>query len=130
MIYSLLVMSSPASGLCAMTAARFARGVLARGHSIKRVFFLDAGTLSGSAAAVFPQDEANRLQPWVELAEEHSVELILCIASALKYGMLDESEARRHERSATTVHPAFTVSGLGQLVEAATASDRLVTFGG
>ena len=29
MIYSLLVMSSPASGCGAMTAARFARGVLA-----------------------------------------------------------------------------------------------------
>jgi tRNA 2-thiouridine synthesizing protein D len=113
-----------------MTAARFARSVLARGHSIRRIFFLDAGTGNGAAAAVFPQDEADRLQPWLELAQQHDVELILCIASALKYGMLDETEARRYEKHAATVHPAFTVSGLGQLVEAATASDRLVTFGG
>jgi tRNA 2-thiouridine synthesizing protein D len=113
-----------------MTAARFARGVLARGHSIQRVFFLDAGTANGSSAAVFPQDEADRLQPWVELAEQYGVELILCIASALQYGMLDETEARRRERPAATAHPAFTVSGLGQLVDAAAAADRLVTFGG
>ena len=130
MIYSLLVTSSPASGHSAMTAARFASAALARGHTIRRVFFLDAGVANGSATAVFPQDEADRLQPWVALAEQHGVELILCISSALKYGMLDETEARRYEKPAATVHPAFTVSGLGQLVDAAATADRLVTFGG
>lgn len=130
MIYSLLVVSSPASGQCAMTAARFAQAVLARGHSINRVFFLDAGTSTGSATAVFPQDEDDRLAPWIELAERDKVELILCISSAIKYGMLDETEARRYERAAATVHPAFTISGLGQLVDAASAADRLITFGG
>jgi tRNA 2-thiouridine synthesizing protein D len=130
MIYCLLVMSSPASGQCAMTAARFAQAALARGHTINRVFFLDAGVANGAAAAVFPQDEEDRLQPWLELAQQHGVELILCIASALKYGMLDEAEAGRYEKPAATVHPAFTVSGLGQLVDAGASADRLVTFGG
>ncbi len=130
MIYSLLVMSPPTSGHCAMTAARFARAALARGHTISRIFFLDAGVANGAAAPVLPQDERDRLQPWVELAEEHGVELILCIASALRYGMLDETEAGRYDRPAATVHPAFIVSGLGQLVEAAATADRLVTFGG
>jgi tRNA 2-thiouridine synthesizing protein D len=130
MNYSLLVMSSPFSGQGAMTAARFAKGVLARGHSITRVFFLDAGTGNGAVATVFPQDEAGPLQPWVELAEQHGVELILCIASALRYGMLDDSEASRHEKHAATIHPAFTVSGLGQLVDATASADRMITFGG
>jgi tRNA 2-thiouridine synthesizing protein D len=130
MNYALLVMSSPFSGQGAMTAARFARCVLARGHTISRVFFLDAGTTNGAAAAVSPQDEENRLQPWVELAEQHELELILCISSALRYGMLDDTEANRHEKSSATIHPAFTVSGLGQLVDASAGADRLVTFGG
>ena len=130
MIYSLLVLSSPASGQSAMTAARFASAVLARGHTITRIFFLDAGVANGGTAAVFPQDEADRLQPWVELAQLHGVELILCIASALRYGMLDETEASRYDRAAATINPAFTVSGLGQLVDAAASADRLVTFGG
>jgi tRNA 2-thiouridine synthesizing protein D len=130
MIYSLLVLSSPASGQGAMTAARFARAALKRGHGVYRVFFLDVGTASGSQAAVFPQDEADRLAPWVELAERDGVELILCIASALKYGMLDETEAARHDKAAATVHPAFTLSGLGQLVDAGNNADRLITFGG
>lgn len=130
MLYSLLVMSSPASGQTAMTAARFAQAVLTRGHSIRRVFFLDAGTVNGSSSAVFPQDEADRLEPWVTLAEQHEVELVLCIASALRYGVLDKTEAERYERSACNAHPAFSISGLGQLVEAAAEADRVITFGG
>lgn len=130
MIYSLLVLSSPASGNGAQTAATFAQSVIERGHSIYRVFFLDAGTYTGAAAAVFPQDEANRIDPWVELAEQHGAELILCVSSALKRGMLDQSEAKRYEKQASTIHPAFTISGLGQLVDASACSDRLITFGG
>ena len=130
MIYSLLVMSSPASGHCAATAAQFALAAIKRGHSIHRVFFLDKGTACGSAMAVYPQDEADPLQPWIELATEHGVELILCVSSALKQGMLDEQVAVRHEKSAASIHPAFTISGLGQLVDAGIASDRLISFGG
>jgi tRNA 2-thiouridine synthesizing protein D len=130
MMYSLLVLSSPTSGHGAMTAANFARSAIDRGHAVHRVFFLDEGTRTGSAMAVFPQDEADRLQPWVELAEQQGVELILCISSALKQGMLDETEAKRHDRSGPSIHPAFVISGLGQLVDAAVSSDRLITFGG
>ena len=130
MIYSLLVLSSPLSGNCSRHAADFAHCVIARGHSIHRVFFLDAGTVASAATSVFPQDEANPLQSWVKLSEQHAVELVICISSALRYGMLNQVEATRYERPGVTVHPAFTVSGLGQLVDACAHSDRLVTFGG
>ncbi len=130
MIYTLLVMSSPASGHGARTAVAFARAAVARGHQINRVFFLDAGAAAGSGMPVFPQDEADRLQPWVELAEQHGVELVLCISSALKHGVMDETEANRYDRPAATAHPAFEISGMGQLIDAAQGADRLVTFGG
>ena len=130
MIYSLLVLSSPVSGHGARLAASFAREVIARGHSLHRVFFLDEGVYAGAAAAVFLQDEADGLQPWVELSEQHAVELILCVSSALRRGMLDPAEAARHEKTGPTIHPAFTISGLGQLVDASIHSDRIMTFGG
>ena len=123
-------MSSPATGQSAMTAAHFGLSVIHKGHGIHRVFFLDQGTANGSALAVYPQDEADRLEPWLELAEKHQVELVLCISSALRQGVLDADEAERYEKSAATIHPAFTISGLGQLVDAAMVSDRVVTFGG
>jgi tRNA 2-thiouridine synthesizing protein D len=130
MIYSLLVLAPPASGRCAATAAQFALAAIRRGHRIHRAFFLDQGTLAGAKAVVFPQDEADPLAPWIELSEQHGVDLVLCISSALRWGILDEEEAERHEKSASTAHPAFSVSGLGQLVDAAAHSDRLLTFGG
>jgi tRNA 2-thiouridine synthesizing protein D len=130
LIYSLLVLSSPVSGHTSHSAAEFALSVIARGHSIHRIFFLDAGTTAGSANSVFPQDETDPARPWVELAEEHAVELVICITSALKHGMLDQVEADRHGKPSSTINPVFIVSGLGQLVDACASSDRLITFGG
>lgn len=126
----MLVTVSPASGHGARTAAGFAQQLLARGHTIHRVFFLDAGTETGSDTAVFPQDEPSRLAPWLELHHAHNVELVLCISSAIKRGMLDNTEAQRYEKPSATVHPAFIISGLGQLVDGSLHSDRLVSFGG
>jgi tRNA 2-thiouridine synthesizing protein D len=123
-------MSSPVSGHCSRSAAEFAHAVIARGHSIYRVFFLDSGTLAASACSVLPQEEASAFQSWATLAQRHTVELVICISSALKYGMLDQTEAARHERPCATINPIFTVSGLGQLVDACANSDRLITFGG
>lgn len=130
LIYSLLVLSSPVSGHTSHSAAEFAQCLIARGHSIYRVFFLDAGTTASSANSVFPQDETDPARPWVELAEQHTVELVICITSALKHGMLDQVEADRHGRPGSTINPIFTISGLGQLVDACASSDRLITFGG
>ena len=130
MIYSLLVLSSPVSGLCNLTAAQFAHSLLSGGHQIHRVFFLDAGTYTGNANAIFPQDDTNPLPAWVRLAEDHQVELVLCVSSALRRGLHDKTEARRHDLTAPTIHPAFIISGLGQLIDASAGSDRLVTFGG
>ena len=130
MIYSLLVLSSPVSGHGSRHASQFARSLLARGHGIHRVFFLDTGVVAASAVRVLPQDEVDFSKEWIELAERHAVELIICVSSALKQGMLDPQEATRHDRQFATIHPAFTISGLGQLVDACAHSDRMITFGG
>ncbi|MBT4518924.1 MAG: sulfurtransferase complex subunit TusD [Halieaceae bacterium] len=129
MIYSLLVLSPPHSGQGASTAVQFARAAISRGHSIHRVFFLDQGTYNACAAQVTPQDESDTLQQWVDLAQESNVELVLCIASALQRGLIDSTEARRYDKQAATIHPAFVISGLGQLVDASAASERMITFG-
>ncbi|PLW82161.1 sulfurtransferase complex subunit TusD [Kineobactrum sediminis] len=129
MIYSLLVLAAPTSGHASLTAARFAQAVVARGHQLKRVFFLDDGALTGLAGTITPQDEASALAQWQQLGANHEVELILCISSALKRGVLDATEAERYERNTATMHPDFELGGLGLLVEAMQTSDRLITFG-
>ncbi len=129
MIYSFLVLASPTHGQTAATASQFALAALARGHSIHSVFFLNDGVAAGSANVIYPQDESTPVAQWAGLAEKHGIELNLCISSALRRGIMDEAESQRYERSASTMHPAFTIAGLGQLVQASASSDRLMTFG-
>jgi tRNA 2-thiouridine synthesizing protein D len=130
MKFSLLILSAPYASEAADTAWQFARAALEAGHEVYRVFFYQEGSYNGSALATAPQDEQDRVARWATLREQHGVDLVLCIASAVKRGLLDEGEARRHERDAFNVHPAFELSGLGQLVDAHLNCDRLVTFGG
>ncbi|MEM9256935.1 MAG: sulfurtransferase complex subunit TusD [Pseudomonadota bacterium] len=130
MLYSLLVLATPWSGHSNRHAVLFAEGALARGHRIRRVFFLDDGVSTGNSNVIYPQDEDSPVDIWLTLAQDHNVELVLCVSSALKRGLLNETEAARRERTVATTLPCFTVSGLGQLLEAGQESDRLVTFGG
>ncbi len=130
MNYTLLVLDSPASGQANITAARFAGALLERGHTLERVFFYDAGADTGLASRVAMQGEADPVQLWRDLASRYGVELVLCVASALRRGILDEEEANRHEKASATIDPAFTIGGLGLLVEASANADRLLTFGG
>ncbi|MEE4301719.1 MAG: DsrE family protein, partial [Pseudomonadales bacterium] len=51
-----------------------------------------------------------------------------CVASALRRGLLDDAEAERYDRGRGNLRPEFTLSGLGQLVDATLKADRLVTF--
>ncbi|MEP1471741.1 MAG: sulfurtransferase complex subunit TusD [Halieaceae bacterium] len=130
MKYSLLVLSAPDTGSGNLTAVRFAESLVAQGHKLYRVFFLDRGAATGLSSAVVPQDEQNVSDLWASLAEQHGAELILCIASALRQGVLDDSEAARYEHPSSTLLPGFEIGGLGLLVEALAESDRLLTFGG
>lgn len=98
-------------------------------HELHRVFFYHDAVHLADTTRVIPQDEASLLDEWVAVATEAKVELSLCIAAGLKRGVLNEAERLRYDRLAANAHPAFEIVGLGQLIEAAMVSDRLITFG-
>lgn len=125
---ALAVHGAPYSSQASDTALRFARAALTAGHQIPRVFFYHDGVHAASALAVPPQDEPSPQEGWAELAEAHGVELAVCIAAALKRGVVNAEEQARYELSASNLHPAFAIVGLGQLVDAVLNTDRLVTF--
>jgi len=111
------------------SAYQFARAALAAGHEIFRVFFYHDGVNNGTRLTVPPQDDRNIVERWSELATENELDLVLCVAAAQRRGLLDEGEAQRNGKDADNIAPGFRISGLGQLIEAAVQSDRLVTFG-
>ncbi len=128
MIFSVAVFGAPYSSQACLTALRFSTAVIEAGHDLYRVFFYHDGVYCGNSLITPPQDEININEAWCNLAKTHDTELVVCIASALRRGMLDKTEADRYEKTAWNLSPEFTVSGLGQLIDAGLESDRLVTF--
>jgi len=128
-IFSFVITGAPYRSQASAGALQFSRSALKLGHSIHRVFFYADGVHSGSALAAPPQDETNIPAEWAELSREHELDLVVCIAAAVRRGVLDENEARRYEKKGHNLSPDFNLSGLGQLVEAGILSDRVVTFG-
>ncbi|WP_428033820.1 sulfurtransferase complex subunit TusD [Amphritea sp.] len=129
MIFSIVITGAPYSSQASASALQFCRSVLKLEHTIHRVFFYADGVHSGSALAAPPQDESNIPEEWAAFALEHDLDLVVCIAAAVRRGVLDENEARRYEKNGHNLASGFTLSGLGQLVEAGIVSDRVVTFG-
>ncbi len=129
MQFSILVNAPPHSTAGALSAYHFARALLADGHQIYRIFFYHDGVLNANGLNQLAQDELDLQTQWANLAQQHDFELAVCIASALRRGVLDANEANRYDKPASNLHAAFTIVGLGQLVDADLNSDRLVTFG-
>jgi tRNA 2-thiouridine synthesizing protein D len=127
MIFSLAVYAAPYSSQASYTAYQFALALMHQGHKLHRVFFYHDGVHNATSLASPPQDEFNLYRAWDELARQH--DLVICIAAALKRGILNNEEATRYDKPAHNIADSYSISGLGQLVEAAVASDRLITFG-
>jgi len=125
---AIAVHGAPYASQASTTALRFARAALAAGHTVHRVFFYHDGVHAASAVAVPPQDEPSPMPHWAELAEQHGIELAVCIAAALKRGIVNTDEQECYELTAANLHPAFAIVGLGQLIEAIGSSDRFITF--
>ncbi|MDH3527860.1 MAG: DsrE family protein, partial [Gammaproteobacteria bacterium] len=60
---------------------------------------------------------------------EYKLDMVVCVAAAQRRGIVDDGEAQRNGKDATNIADGFRISGLGQLVEGAIQSDRLVVFG-
>jgi tRNA 2-thiouridine synthesizing protein D len=113
-----LVNEGPYNHQAADTAYQFARAALSKGHQVQRVFFYNDGVNNASKLTEPPQDDRQIVNRWSKLAEEHGIDLVVCVAAGLRRGLVEDNLA-----------PGFRISGLGQLVEAGIESDRLVVFG-
>jgi tRNA 2-thiouridine synthesizing protein D len=111
------------------SAYLFTKAALEKGHEIFRVFFYHDGVNNASRLTTPPQDDRNIVERWAELAKQYDLDMVVCVAAAQRRGIVDDGEAQRNGKDATNIQERFRISGLGQLVEAAIQSDRLVVFG-
>lgn len=129
MKFAIMVSEGPYTHQATDSAYQFAKAAIAKGHEITRVFFYHDGVNNGTRLTVPPQDDRHIVNRWSEIAAQHNIDLVICIAAAQRRGLLDENEAKRQGKDASNIAPGFRISGLGQLVEAGIQSDRLVVFG-
>ncbi|HUN91908.1 MAG TPA: sulfurtransferase complex subunit TusD [Burkholderiaceae bacterium] len=114
----ILVNEGPYQHQAADSAYLFCKAALAKGQEILRVFFYHDGVLNASRLTEPPQDDRNIVQRWSALAAEHKIDLVVCVAAAMRRGIKEENLA-----------PGFRIAGLGQLVDAGIKADRIVVFG-
>ncbi|MBI2754030.1 MAG: sulfurtransferase complex subunit TusD [Betaproteobacteria bacterium] len=114
----IMINEGPYTHQASDSAYQFARAAIDGGHQVDRVFFYHDGVNNATKFTEPPQDDRHIVNRWSKLAAEHGVDLVVCVAAALRRGIKDDLLA-----------PGFRISGLGQLVESGIRSDRLVVFG-
>ncbi len=129
MKFGILVNEGPYQHEAADSAYHFTKAALGKGHEIFRVFFYHDGVNNGTRLTTPPQDDRHITKRWTALAEEHDVDLVVCVAAAQRRGIVDAAEAKRNGKDANNIAPGFRISGLGQLIEAGIEADRLLVFG-
>ncbi|TWX73811.1 sulfurtransferase complex subunit TusD [Colwellia sp. C1TZA3] len=117
-----VVVTTPPNSNLTTTAINIVRAALDSSVSIIGVFFYQDGVLNAAKQLLIPSDEFQTLTQWQQLNSEYNVPLYLCITAAEKRGLSDE--LNNHESS--NIDSAFTVSGLGELVELTSKAERVV----
>ena len=118
MKFGILIKQGPFTYQASDTAYRFTVAALAGGHEIYRVFFYNDGVYNANRLSEPQTDDRNLVSLWSKLAEEHDIDLVVCVAAALRRGVKEE-----------ILEQGFRISGLGQLVEAGINADRTIVFG-
>ena len=118
MKFGIMINEGPYTHEASDTAYQFIKAALAQGHEIHRIFFYHDGVNNGTKYTEPPQDDRHIVNRWSKLAEEHGVDIVVCVAAALRRGINEQNLA-----------PGFRISGLGQLVESGIQADRLIVFG-
>ena len=129
MKFSVVVYAPPYSSEAATSALKFSRAVIAKGHSIYRIFFFSDGVHNANSLVITPQDEINLQAEWHNLIYEQDIDSVVCVTSGLKRGVIDSKESEKRNLDSISMMSSSEFSGLGQLIDAYTNSDRVLNFG-
>ena len=88
MKFGILINEGPYNHQASDTAYQFCKAAIEKGHEIDRVFFYHDGVNNATKLTEPPQDDRNIVQRWSKLAEEHGVDLVVCVAAALRRGIV------------------------------------------
>ena len=114
----ILVNEGPFTHQASDSAYHFTKAAVEKGHQVLRIFFYYDGVNNANKFSEPQSDDRNLVKMWGGLAKEHNLDLVVCVAAALRRGIKEEVLAE-----------GFRISGLGQLIELGMAADRTIVFG-
>ena len=115
-----VVITTPPYSNLSVTALSYIESALKTGIELVGVFFYQDGAMHANTNIQIASDEFQAIEQWQKLHQAYKLPLHLCITAAEKRGISDET--------INNIHPIFTVSGLGELVELSSKADRMVQF--
>ena len=114
----ILVNEGPFTHQASDSAYHFTKAAIEKGHQVLRIFFYYDGVNNANKLSEPQSDDRNLVKMWGCLDKEHNLDLVVCVAAALRRGIKEEVLAE-----------GFRISGLGQLIELGMAADRTIVFG-
>lgn len=117
MDYVLAVKSPVYGSQGAFLAYQVAESLIQKGHSIRQIFFMQAGVSNANRLVDAASDEVNLVEKWQQFAATHKVPLHLCIAAAQRRGVVE-----------TNLADGFVLAGLGEFSQAVLSADRVLTI--
>lgn len=118
---AILVTTPPYSPLTT-TAIDYIKAAIQADINIIGVFFYQDGVMHANQHINIASDEYQAIQQWQQLHKDYQLPLHICVTAAEKRGIV--CELINNDK----INDAFTVSGLGELVELTTKASRLVQF--
>lgn len=126
--YVLLVCGPIYGSQSSLSAYRFASALIEKKHTLTSVFFYQDGVSNASSLIVPANDEFDLVAAWQALAKQHAIALDVCVAAALRRGVIDENEAKQHALINSNMANDFILGGLGSLSCALLDADRVIQF--
>lgn len=123
MKFSIVIGSDPFATQSGVTALQLCRAIIAANHQVYRIFFFQQGVLQANSYSRVEGSECDLHAEWQQLATTHKIDMVACVASALKRGILDQQEAKQ---ASSNLSNACVLGGLGQYIDAVLNSDRVI----
>lgn len=117
-----VVITSPPYSPLTTTAISYVETALNSGCNVVGVFFYQDASMHANKDISIASDEYQAISHWQRLHKRFNLPLHICITAAEKRGIACDS------LNNDLINGAFTVSGLGELVELTTKATRLVQF--
>ena len=125
-----VITGAPYSTQAPQSAWHTATAAREQGQTLSCIFLYGDGAHLANSLSVIPPNEPDWAQRWSALVTEQALPSIACIGSALRRGILDETEARRYGKPAANLAQGWQLAGLGEWVQAQLDADRILYFNG